>query len=187
MGDWANSDKDQRKGGCINSLPTRGEGGQKSDAIVSGPLGDPPSLSMAMVSDLFDRRAKEARKWYAKYSWAGHRQGQSEHCQTTYRARLKGGPQVWWIMFLSLLATFVWACLQHSRNLGTTFQAEPCTGRFRALLYLLAHLQQKSEARLHLPDKFLNDGRTALCVCVNLCATSPQSIRPDAIAMVNGV
>ena len=42
-----------------------------------------------------------------------------------YRARLKGGPQVWWILLLRLLTAFAWLCLQHSRNLGTTFQPSP--------------------------------------------------------------
>ena len=36
-----------------------------------------------------------------------------------YRARLKGDPQVWWIMLLLLLPTSAWLCLQHSRNLGS--------------------------------------------------------------------
>ena len=36
-----------------------------------------------------------------------------------YRARLKGGPRVWWILFLLLLTISGWLCLQHSRNLGS--------------------------------------------------------------------
>ena len=40
---------------------------------------------------------------------------------TFYRARLRGGPQVWWTLLLLLLTTSAWPCLQHSRNLGTTF------------------------------------------------------------------
>ena len=42
-----------------------------------------------------------------------------------YRARLKGGPQVWRILLLLLLTTFAWLCLQNSRNLGTTFYPSP--------------------------------------------------------------
>ena len=38
-----------------------------------------------------------------------------------YRPRLKDGPQVWWILLLLLLTTSASTCLQHSRNLGTTF------------------------------------------------------------------
>ena len=40
-----------------------------------------------------------------------------------YRALLKGGPQVWWILLLLLLTNPAWLCLQHSRNLETP---EPC-------------------------------------------------------------
>ena len=38
-----------------------------------------------------------------------------------YRARLIGGPQVWWILFLLLLTTSASTCLQHSRNLGPAY------------------------------------------------------------------
>ena len=41
--------------------------------------------------------------------------------QLLYRARLKGGPQVWWIVFVVLHSTFAWLYLQHSRNPGNTF------------------------------------------------------------------
>ena len=43
-----------------------------------------------------------------------------------YRAVTKGSPEVWCIFSLLLLTTSAWLCLQHSRNLGTTFFAEPC-------------------------------------------------------------
>ena len=39
----------------------------------------------------------------------------------SYRARLKGRPQVWRILLLLLLSTSAWLCLQHSRNLGPAF------------------------------------------------------------------
>ena len=35
-----------------------------------------------------------------------------------YRARLKGGAQVWQILFLLLLTTSAWLCIQHSHNLA---------------------------------------------------------------------
>ena len=38
-----------------------------------------------------------------------------------YRGGLKFRSQVWWILFLPLLTTSAWACLQHSRNLGAAF------------------------------------------------------------------
>ena len=46
------------------------------------------------------------------------------HCQARFtqcyncRARVKGGPQIWWILLLVLLITSARLCLQHSRNLG---------------------------------------------------------------------
>ena len=39
----------------------------------------------------------------------------------TYRDWLKSMHQVWWILFLLLLSTPAWPCLQHSRNLGPAF------------------------------------------------------------------
>ena len=42
-----------------------------------------------------------------------------------YRDRLKGGPQVGWILCLLLLSTSAWPCLQHSRNLSV----EPCSSQ----------------------------------------------------------
>ena len=42
-----------------------------------------------------------------------------------YRAQLKGFGQVWWILFLLLLTTPAWACLQHSRNLAEAFSPTP--------------------------------------------------------------
>ena len=45
--------------------------------------------------------------------------------RSTYRAQLKGGTQVWWILLPLLLTTSAWPCLQHSRNLGTTFMPSP--------------------------------------------------------------
>ena len=39
-----------------------------------------------------------------------------------YRARLKGSGQASWILFLLLLATAVWACLQHPRNLAKVYR-----------------------------------------------------------------
>ena len=50
---------------------------------------------------------------------------------TWYRARLKGGPQVWRILFQLLLTTSAWPCLLHSRNLGPGLFAKPCTYRPR--------------------------------------------------------
>ena len=38
------------------------------------------------------------------------------------RDRLKGGPQVWWIL---LFTTSAWPCLQHSRNLEPAFKPIP--------------------------------------------------------------
>ena len=40
---------------------------------------------------------------------------------TLYRARLKGFGQVWWSLFLQLLITSAWTCLEHSRNLAEAF------------------------------------------------------------------
>ena len=45
-----------------------------------------------------------------------------------YRACLKGGPQVSRILFLLLLTTSTWLCLQHSRNLGPAFLPSPVCG-----------------------------------------------------------
>ena len=45
--------------------------------------------------------------------WSGH--------MRVYRVRLKGCSQVWWILFLPLLTTSSWACLQHSPNLAEAF------------------------------------------------------------------
>ena len=45
----------------------------------------------------------------------------NHHWKIELRDRLKGGPQVWWILLLLSLTTSAWLCLQHSRNLGNTF------------------------------------------------------------------
>ena len=45
------------------------------------------------------------------------------HQFITYRGRLKGGPQVWWNLFLLLLITSAWPCLQNSWNLGPVFRS----------------------------------------------------------------
>ena len=45
--------------------------------------------------------------------------------ESEYKAQLKGGPQLWWILSLLLLATSAWLSLQHSRNLENTFLLSP--------------------------------------------------------------
>ena len=80
-----------------------------------------------------------------------------------YRARLKGGRQVWRILFQLWLSASAWLCLQHSRNLGPSFSRALytiSTSKFLLLreTRLTALMQNKLPCILHCYSKLRKGG-----------------------------
>ena len=88
------------------------------------------SIKQRAVSSTF------SRIWYDRTKATVNRKP-TLHCNQigcgvifwTYRPRLKGIGQVWWILLLLLLTTSAWACLKHSHNVAEALLPSPvhCT------------------------------------------------------------